>query len=141
MITKNLFPLILLVFSINAWGQPIEKSGKTEIEKKVETYIIEKTSPKYYHSIEFEKKNGFDLNQLIKDYEIPTIFNAEPKAIKQNREAFEWLKDFNNEANITYSMSLTFGLKEKDSDAWDSHWVILLFDSDTNIIGHFYYAP
>ena len=82
-----------------------------------------------------------DQIQLIKDYEIPDIFYDEPKAIIQNKEAFEWLKAFNNEANISYSMSFTFGLKEKQSDAWDSIWIVLLFDAETNIIGHFYYAP
>ena len=133
--------IILMVFFLNACGQPIEKSGKTDLEKKVESYVIEKTNPKYYHSIEFGQKKVFDLNQLIKDYEIPDIFYAEPKAIIQNKEAFEWLKAFNNEANISYSMSFTFGLKEKQSDAWDSIWIVLLFDAETNIIGHFYYAP
>lgn len=135
----NIF--ILMVFFLNACGQPIEKSGKTDLEKKVESYVIEKTNPKYYHSIEFGQKKVFDLNQLIKDYEIPDIFYDEPKAIIQNMEAFEWLKAFNNEANISYSMSFTFGLKEKQSDAWDSIWIVLLFDAETNIIGHFYYAP
>lgn len=141
MTTKKIITFILLAFYLSAYGQPIEKSGKTDIEKKVETYIIEKTNPKYYHSIEFGEKKAFDLNQLIKNYEIPTIFNDEPKVIKQNKEAFEWLKTFNNEASIAYSMSLTFGLKENNSDAWDSYWVIVLFDSDINIIGYFYYAP
>ena len=139
--TKKIITFVLLAFYLSAYGQSIEKSGKTDIEKKVETYIIEKTNPKYYHSIEFGEKKAFDLNQLIKNYEIPTIFNDEPKVIKQNKEAFEWLKTFNNEASIAYSMSLTFGLKENNSDAWDSYWVIVLFDSDINIIGYFYYAP
>lgn len=130
-----------MVFFLNACSQPIEKSGITDLEKKVESYVIEKTNPKYYHSIEFGQKKVFDLNQLIKDYEIPDIFYDEPKAIIQNKEAFEWLKAFNNEANISYSMSITFGLKEKQSDAWDSIWIVLLFDAETNIIGHFYYAP
>jgi hypothetical protein len=141
MTTKKIITFVLLAFYLSAYGQSIEKSGKTDIEKKVETYIIEKTNPKYYHSIEFGEKKAFDLNQLIKNYEIPTIFNDEPKVIKQNKEAFEWLKTFNNEASIAYSMSLTFGLKENNSDAWDSYWVIVLFDSDINIIGYFYYAP
>lgn len=130
-----------MVFFLNACGQHIEKSGKTDLEKKVESYVIEKTNPKYYRSIEFGQKKVFDLNQLIKDYEIPDIFYDEPKAIIQNKEAFEWLKAFNNEANISYSMSFTFGLKEKQSDSWDSIWIVLLFDAETNIIGHFYYAP
>ena len=141
MTTKKIFTFILLAFFLNACGQPIERSGKTDIEKKVETYIIVKTNPKYYHSIEFGEKKAFDLNQLIEDYEIPTIFNDEPKAIKQNKEAFEWLKKFNNETNIAYSMTLTFGLKEKKSDAWDSYWMIVLLDNNLNILGHFYYAP
>lgn len=121
--------------------EPIERSGKTDIEKKVETYIIDKIKPIYYHSIEFGEKKVFDLNQLIEDYEVPTIFNDEPKAIKQNNEAFEWLKTFNNETNIAYSMTLIFGLKEKNSDAWDSYWMIVLLDNNLNILGHFYYAP
>jgi hypothetical protein len=141
MTAKNFLAFILLAFFLNACGQPIEKSGKTEIEKKVETYVIEKTNPKYYHSIEFGEKKAFDLNQLIEDYENPNIFNDEPNAFKQNKEAFEWLKAFNNEANIAYSMTLTYGLKEKNSDAWDSYWVIVLFDSNNKIIGNFHYAP
>jgi len=121
--------------------QPIERSGKTDFEKKVETYIIEKTNPKFYHTIEFGEKKVFNLEQLIKDYKIPEIFNDEPKAFKQNEEAFESIKTFSKEVSIAYSMTFTFGLKEKYSDAWDSFWVIVLFDSDLNIIGHFYYAP
>ncbi len=77
----------------------------------------------------------------MEDYEIPTIFIDEPKAYKQNKEAFEWLKTFNNEANIAYSMSLIFGLKEKKSDAWHPIWAIILFDNDLNIIEYFYYLP
>ena len=38
--------IILMVFFLNACGQPIEKSGKTDLEKKVESYVIEKTNPK-----------------------------------------------------------------------------------------------
>ena len=132
---------ILLVFFLNACGQPIEKSGKTDTEKKVEMYIIDKTKPKYYHSIECGEKIKFDLNQLIEDYEVPSIFNDEPKAIKQNKEAFEWLRTYNNEASIAYSMSFTFGMKEIKSDAWDSYWVLVLFDRDSNIIGPFFYTP
>ncbi len=138
---KNICTFILLAFFLNACGQPIEKSGKTDIEKKVETYIIDKIKPKFYLSIEFGEKKSFDLNQLIKDYKVPSIFNDEPKAIQQNKEAFEWLKTFNNEVSIAYSMSFIFGTKENKSDAWDSYWVIVLFDSDSNIVGHFYYAP
>ncbi len=141
MTVKKTLTFILLAFFLNACGQPIEKSGKTEIEKKVETYVIVKTNPKYYHSIEFGKKKAFDLNQLIEDYENPNIFNDDPNAFKQNKEAFEWLKTFNNEAIIAYSMTLTYGLKEKNSDAWDPYWVIVLFDSNNKIIGHFHYAP
>ena len=38
-------------------------------------------------------------------------------------------------------MTLTFGLKGKKTDAWNPYWIILLFNSETNIIGDFYYAP
>jgi len=138
---KNFCTFILLALFLNACGQPIEKSGTTELEKKVETYIIEKTNPKFYHTIEFGEEKVFNLDQLIKDYKIPEIFNDEPKAYKQNEEAFEWLKTFNKESSIAYSMTFIYGLKEKKPDAWDSLWVIVLFDSDLNIIGHFYYAP
>ena len=110
---KIFFTFILLVLSLYSQGQPIQKSGKSDTEKKVENYIIDKTNPKYYHSIEFGKKKVFDLNQLIKDFEIPTIFSDESEEIKKNKEAFKWLKTFNNETNIAYSMTLTFGLKEK----------------------------
>ena len=135
------FTFILLVLSLYSQGQPIEKSGKSDTEKKIENYIIDKTNPKYYHSIEFGEKKVFDLNQLIKDFEIPTIFSDESEEIKKNKEAFKWLKTFNNETNIAYSMTLTFGLKEKKTDAWNPNWIILLFNSETNIIGDFYYAP
>ena len=138
---KIFFTFILLVLTLNSQGQPIEKSGKSDTEKKVEIYIIDKTNPKYYHSIEFGEKKVFDLNQLIKDFEIPTIFSDESEEIKKNKEAFKWLKTFNNETNIAYSMTLTFGLKEKKTDAWNPYWIILLFNSETNIIGDFYYAP
>ena len=138
---KIFFTFILLVLSLYSQGQPIQKSGKSDTEKKVENYIIDKTNPKYYHLIEFGKKKVFDLNQLIKDFEIPTIFSDESEEIKKNKEAFKWLKTFNNETNIAYSMTLTFGLKEKKTDAWNPYWIILLFNSETNIIGDFYYAP
>ena len=65
----------------------------------------------------------------------------ESEEIKKNKEAFKWLKTFNNETNIAYSMTLTFGLKEKKTDAWNPYWIILLFNSETNIIGDLYYAP
>ena len=138
---KIFFTFILLVLSLYSQGQPIQKRGKSDTEKKVENYIIYKTNPKYYHSIEFGEKKVFDLNQLIKDFEIPTIFSDESEEIKKNKEAFKWLKTFNNETNIAYSMTLTFGLKEKKTDAWNPYWIILLFNSETNIIGDFYYAP
>ena len=139
---KKIFStFILLVLNFYSQGQPIQKSGKSDTEKKVENYIIDKTNPKYYHSIEFGEKKVFDLNQLIKDFEIPTIFSDESEEIKKNKEAFKWLKTFNNETNIAYSMTLTFGLKEKKTDAWNPYWIILLFNSETNIIGDFYYAP
>ena len=138
---KIFFTFILLVLSLYSQGQPIQKSGKSDTEKKIENYIIDKTNPKYYHSIEFGEKKVFDLNQLIKDFEIPTIFSDESEEIKKNKEAFKWLKTFNNETNIAYSMTLTFGLKEKKTDAWNPYWIILLFNSETNIIGDFYYAP
>ena len=138
---KIFFTFILLVLSLYSQGQPIQKSGKSDTEKKVEIYIIDKTNPKYYHSIVFGEKKVFDLNQLIKDFEIPTIFSDESEEIKKNKEAFKWLKTFNNETNIAYSMTLTFGLKGKKTDAWNPYWIILLFNSETNIIGDFYYAP
>ena len=138
---KIFFTFILLVLSLYSQGQPIQKSGKSDTEKKIENYIIDKTNPKYYHSIEFGEKKVFDLNQLIKDFEIPTIFSDESEEIKKNKEAFKWLKTFNNETNIAYSMTLTFGLKEKKTDAWNPYWIILLFNSETNIIGDLYYAP
>ena len=138
---KIFFTFILLVLSLYSQGQPIQRSGKSDTEKKVENYIIDKTNPKYYHSIEFGEKKVFDLNQLIKDFEIPTIFSDESEEIKKNKEAFKWLKTFNNETNIAYSMTLIFGLKEKKTDAWNPYWIILLFNSETNIIGDFYYAP
>ena len=138
---KIFFTFILLVLSLYSQGQPIQKSGKSDTEKKIENYIIDKTNPKYYHSIEFGEKKVFDLNQLIKDFEIPTIFSDESEEIKKNKEAFKWLKTFNNETNIAYSMTLTFGLKGKKTDAWNPYWIILLFNSETNIIGDFYYAP
>ena len=138
---KIFFTFILLVLSLYSQGQPIQRSGKSDTEKKVENYIIDKTNPKYYHSIEFGKKKVFDLNQLIKDFEIPTIFSDESEEIKKNKEAFKWLKTFNNETNIAYSMTLTFGLKGKKTDAWNPYWIILLFNSETNIIGDLYYAP
>ena len=138
---KIFFTFILLVLSLYSQGQPIQKSGKSDTEKKIENYIIDKTNPKYYHSIEFGEKKVFDLNQLIKDFEIPTIFSDESEEIKKNKEAFKWLKTFNNETNIAYSITLTFGLKEKKTDAWNPYWIILLLNSETNIIGDFYYAP
>lgn len=47
----------LLAFFLNAFGQTIEKTGKTDIEKKVETYIIAETNPLNFCSIEFGKKS------------------------------------------------------------------------------------
>jgi hypothetical protein len=132
---------ILLGLFVNTFGQTIEKNGTTELEKKVEIYIIEKTNPKFYHTIEFGEKKVFNLNQLINDYKIPVIFSDDPKAHEQNEKAFEWLITFNQESSIAYSMNLTYSLKEKKLDAWDSFWVIVLLDSNLNIIQYFCYAP
>jgi hypothetical protein len=74
---------ILLVLFLNTFGQTIEKKGSTELEKKIEIYIIEKTNPKFYHTIEFGEKKIFNLDQLINDYKIPVIFSDEPIAHEQ----------------------------------------------------------
>ena len=51
MILKKFCTFIMLTLFLNALGQPIEKSGTTELEKKVETYIIGESNPKFYHTI------------------------------------------------------------------------------------------
>jgi hypothetical protein len=140
-IIKVILVLALTAFYLNLFGQNLERSGKSDLEVKVESYIIDQIQPKYYYSIEFGPIEVFDLHPLINAYEFPTIFYDEPIAIKENKEVFTWLQEFTMDYDIAYSMKFLFGTKEQESEAWTPYWSIVLIDNNFNIIEYLTYHP
>ena len=140
---KSIAVFILFTFLFSTYGQTQtnDKNRLSKLEKKVEAYIIEQFKCKHHHSIEFNKKKKFNLEQLIADHKTPVILKDEPRALKDNEEAFDWLEKIDSEVIIAYSMSYVFGMKDKESDAWDPLWVLLLLNDDSEIIGHIRYFP
>mgnify|MGYP007055442684 FL=1 len=138
---KYITTIILFTLSLNTFGQNIQKSGSTVLEKKIENYIIEKSEPKYFHTIEFSEIKKFDLEQLIADYKAPSIFSDKPEALLFNQEAFEWLVDFSAEGTIFYCTEYCFATKEKRLDSWNVNWSILFLDDEQNIIEYMNYYP
>lgn len=141
--TINFFILFLCTLQYAAYGQTSNEveSEPTQLQKEVETYIIDKFHCSYHISVEFGKKNQFDLNQLIAAHKQPTILKDDPRAVRDNNEAFDWLEEVANEYLITYSMTYVFGTKDKEDGAWNHFWVLLLLDEEDNIIGHIRYFP
>lgn len=140
---KSIAVFILFTFMLSTYGQKQsnDKNRLSKFEKKVEAYIIEQFGCKYHHSIEFNKKKKFNLEQLIADHKIPVILKNEPRALKDNEEAFDWLEEIDREIIIAYSMTYIFGMKDEELDAWDPLWVLLLLNDDSEIIGHIRYFP
>ncbi len=137
----TIFFLFSFLFVTFGQASVNDENKLTEHQKQIEDYIIEKFNCKHHISIEFNEKKLFDINQLIADYKYPEIFKDEPRAIKDNQEAFDWLEEANREADIAYSMPYIFGLKDNEADAWDPFWVLLLLDYQSEIIGHIRYFP
>ena len=138
--------LIFLCLVFNSCGITITR-GNSELSKtaqKAESYIIktQKLKPNVTHqSIEFGELKIFDLNNLLSEYEIPTIYEDSPWAHAFNRNAFAWIKTLNNTKRISYSMSYIYGWRENKSDPWTPYWTIVLFDNDYNVIGAVQYQP
>ena len=131
-----------IVFSSCGVKSPKVNTQLTENEKKAEKYIINTLKPTIeHHSIEFGELKKFDIDELISEHKIPTIFGDFPLAFEDNEKAFDWLKSFSEEVAIAYSMTYTYGLRANKSDAWDSFWCIILFDNEYNVIEAINYAP
>ena len=113
----------------------------TELEQRVEAYIVERIIPKYHHSIEFHEKKEFNLKQLIADHKTPEIYSDIPSAFEENREAFEDLQELSNNTSIAYSMTYVFGYKDKETNPWYSSWMLMLLDENEKIVGHVRYNP
>ena len=137
----TLFILFSLLCVTYAQTVPNEEKKLTRHQKKVEQYIIEKFHCDYHISIEFHDILLFDLQKLLADHKTPKIFKDEPRAINDNKKAFDWLEEVGNEYDIPYSMTYIFGTKDEEDDEWNSMWVLLLLDYDMQIIGHIRYFP
>ena len=119
MTKRTIIALILSTLLFTATGQTnsVDQNKLTDLQKRIEAYIIEKFHCHYHHSIEFHDVLLFDLHQLIDDHKQPDIFKDEPRAIKDNQEAFDWLEEVGNEYDIPYSMTYIFGTKDHEEDA------------------------
>lgn len=138
----NFFILFFCTLHFATYGKTKneDENKLTPLQKEVETYIIDKFHCSHHISVEFGKKHMFDLNQLIATYKHPTILKDDPRAVRDNNKAFDWLIEVANEYLITYSMTYIFGTKDKE-EAWSHLWMLLLLDDEENIIGHIRYFP
>ncbi|NLZ94216.1 MAG: hypothetical protein GX921_00110 [Bacteroidales bacterium] len=143
MTTRAITFFILFSLLFAAYGQTNNEEGKepTELQKKIEAYIIDTFHCTYHNSIEFHEKKPFNLNQLIADHKTPEILKDDPRAIIDNKEAFDWLEEVSSEYVIPYSMTYVFGTKDEELDEWNPMWVLLLLDDELEIIGHIRYFP
>lgn len=137
----TIFILSTLLFATYGQINSEDENELTELQKEIEAYIIDKFHCKYHTSIEFHEKKLFNLNQLIADHKTPEIFKDEPRAIKDNKEAFSWLEEVGSEYVIPYSMTYIFATKDEETDEWNPMWVLLLLDDELEIIGHIRYFP
>ncbi len=118
-----------------------QKNEHSDLEQRVEAYIVERIVPQYHQSIEFHPKKEFNLNQLIADHKTPQIYSNVPKAYEENEEAFELLEEISNNTNIAYSMTYVFGYKNEETDPWYSSWILILLDKNDEIVGEIRYNP
>ena len=137
----TIFIVSTLLFTATGQTNSADQSKLTDLQKRIEAYIIEKFHCQYHTSIEFHDILLFDLDQLIDDHKQPDIFKDEPRAIKDNQEAFDWLEEVGTQYDIPYSMTYIFGTKDHEEDAWNPMWVLLLLDYEMEIIGHIRYFP
>ena len=138
--------IIILIFSALLFiscGQSSSnnKNEYTDLEQRIEGYIVERIIPQYHQSIEFQEKRKFNLNQLIAEHKTPEIYDDVPKAFQENEEAFKQLEQLSNDLNIAYSMTYVFGYKNEETDPWYSSWMLMLLDEEDNIVGHIRYNP
>ena len=130
-----------LLFTLYGQSNSGEKQKLTALQKRVEAYIIDKFHCDYHTSIEFHDIELFDLKQLIANHKTPVILKDDPRAIKDNREAFAWLEEVGSEYDIPYSMTYIFGTKDDEDEEWIPMWVLLLMDQEMEIVGHIRYFP
>ena len=135
------FLLSTLLFTAIAQTDRVDENKLTALQKRVEAYIIDKFHCEYHTSIEFHDIELFDLKQLIANHKKPEILKDDPRAIKDNREAFAWLEEVGSEYDIPYSMTFIFGTKDDEAEAWVPMWVLLLLDDELEIVGHIRYFP
>ena len=140
---KTIIFLILssLLFVACTQSKQHDTDELTNLEQRVETYIVERIIPKYHHSIESHEKKEFNLNQLIADHKTPEIFSDIPSAFEENEAAFADLQELSNNTNIAYSMIYIFGYKDIETDPWYSSWMLMLLDKNDEIVGHVRYNP
>ena len=135
------FLLSTLLFTAIAQTDRVDENKLTALQKRVEAYIIDKFHCEYHTSIEFHDIELFDLKQLIANHKKPEILKDDPRAIKDNREAFAWLEEVGSEYDIPYSMTYIFGTKDDEAEEWIPMWVLLLLDNEMEIVGHIRYFP
>ena len=135
------FLLSTLLFTAIAQTDRVDENKLTALQKRVEAYIIDKFHCEYHTSIEFHDIELFDLKQLIANHKKPEILKDDPRAIKDNREAFAWLEEVGSEYDIPYSMTYIFGTKDDEDEEWIPMWVLLLMDQEMEIVGHIRYFP
>ena len=137
--------IVFIFFSLLfvAFGQTNSEGEDelSELQKDIESYIIEKFNCQHHISIEFQEKEFFYLKNLIAELKKPELLKDEPRAIEDNDKAFKWLENIASEYVITYSMIYVFGTKDEESEAWNPYWVLLLLDDESEIIGHIRYFP
>lgn len=143
MIRKTITLIILSALLFISCGQSNSSNEKefSELEQRIEAYIVERIIPQHHQSIEFHEKKKFNLNQLIADHKTPEIYHDVPKAFQENEEAFKLLEQLSNELNIAYSMTYVFEYKNEETDPWYSSWILMLLDEEDNIVGHIRYNP
>lgn len=142
--TKRAITIFILSIQLfAAYGQinNEDENKLTELQKEIEAYIIDKFNCKHHISIEFKERNLFDLDQLIANHKQPEILKDDPRAVNDNKEAFNWLEEVGNEYLITYSMTYVFGTKDEEDEEWNTFWILLLLDEESEIIGHIRYFP
>ena len=135
------FLLSTLLFTAIAQTDRVDENKLTALQKRVEAYIIDKFHCEYHTSIEFHDIELFDLKQLIANHKKPEILKDDPRAIKDNREAFAWLEEVGSEYDIPYSITYIFGTKDDEDEEWIPMWVLLLMDQEMEIVGHIRYFP
>ena len=136
---------ILILFSLLLFSCVHKNSNKnnelSNLEQKIEAYIVKRIVPRYHQSIAFQQKKEFNLNQLIADHKIPQIYSNVPKAYEENEAAFDLLEEMSKNTNIAYSLNYVFEYKNEVTDPWYSSWVLILLNKDDEILGEIRYNP